>query len=146
MSGFTLMELMIAVTIAAILFALALPSFNNAIANSKLTSNANAMIGSINYARNEAIARNQTVSIGPEGTGWVVRVGLGAEELRRFEPPIDNISITTDLPGLTYEPTGYRPRGSLQDTITICDTKRNIGRLITVEASGSTSIQDLSSC
>ncbi|MDH5432947.1 MAG: GspH/FimT family pseudopilin [Gammaproteobacteria bacterium] len=150
MSGFTLMELMIAVTIAGILFSLAIPSFNNAIANSRLTSNANAMIGAINYARSEAVARGKNVAIVPVGlNSWqVVVVGLSTEELRRFEPPQGDISITTlDFEsGITYQQTGYRPFPSTQGTITICDTKRGLGKLVTVEASGSVSIKDLTSC
>ncbi|HKU17780.1 MAG TPA: GspH/FimT family pseudopilin [Candidatus Saccharimonadales bacterium] len=59
--GFTLVELMVAIAVAAILLVIAVPSFTTAINSNRLTSTANALIGSLNAARMEAVQRNAPV-------------------------------------------------------------------------------------
>jgi len=57
-AGFTLVELLITMAVAAILLVIAVPSFRSLIASNELTTAANEMIGSLNLARMEAIKRN----------------------------------------------------------------------------------------
>jgi type IV fimbrial biogenesis protein FimT len=59
--GFTIVEMMIAVAVAAVLLAIAVPNFTAAINANRLTSTANAMIGSLNAARMAAVQRNTEV-------------------------------------------------------------------------------------
>lgn len=59
--GFTLVEMVITLVVAAILFAVAIPSFNNLINSNRLTTGANTLIGALNTARMEAIKRNGSV-------------------------------------------------------------------------------------
>lgn len=59
--GFTLVELMVTVAVAAILITIAVPSFSNAIASNRLNSAANEIVGALNTARMEAIQRNAGV-------------------------------------------------------------------------------------
>lgn len=56
--GFTIIELMITLTVAAILLAIAIPSFNYLTVSSKLTTTANALVNVLGTARSEAIKRN----------------------------------------------------------------------------------------
>jgi type IV fimbrial biogenesis protein FimT len=56
-AGFTLMELMITVTVAGILMAIAIPNIRNFIRNNLLSSGVNDLLHSINVARTEAIKR-----------------------------------------------------------------------------------------
>lgn len=56
--GFTLIELMITIAVAAVLLVIAVPSFTNIINSNRLTTAANEAVGALNLARMEAIKRN----------------------------------------------------------------------------------------
>lgn len=67
--GFSLLELMITITIAAILLVIAVPSFRDVIHRNQVSSASNALLASLAYARAEAITRGQLVSMCPSSTG-----------------------------------------------------------------------------
>ncbi len=69
--GFTLIELMVTISIAAILMMIAVPSFVAFQRNSELTSAANSLLAALNSARSEAMKRNVNVFIVPaDGSTW----------------------------------------------------------------------------
>lgn len=59
--GFTLIELLVAVTILAIILAVAAPSFQDASVSSKVSDNATRLASTASLARGEAIKRNAMV-------------------------------------------------------------------------------------
>lgn len=61
--GFTLVELMVTVAVAAILVAIAIPSFKNITLSNRLSTTANEVVTAINAARMEAIKRNAPVQV-----------------------------------------------------------------------------------
>lgn len=61
--GFTLVELMVTLAVAAILIGIATPSFTSLMNSNRLSSAANEMVAVIQTARMEAIRRNTTVSV-----------------------------------------------------------------------------------
>ncbi|MEE9552542.1 MAG: GspH/FimT family pseudopilin, partial [Gammaproteobacteria bacterium] len=83
--GFTLIEIMMVVTLAGILAALALPTFGDMLKNNRLTAQANSLIGTMQYARNEAVNRGHNIVIQPlvAGTnwaqGWQVRLDVDSD-------------------------------------------------------------------
>jgi type IV fimbrial biogenesis protein FimT len=90
-AGFTLLELIITVSIAAILMGLGVPSFINTIRTNRLAGATNEMISTFMYARSEAIKRNAQISVckssdgstcasGSAGweTGWITYVPTNA--------------------------------------------------------------------
>lgn len=77
--GFTLIELMVVIAIAAILLTLAGPSFVSAYRNARLNSYTNGMVAAINATRGEAMKRNMFALMQPKdgsdwNTGWIIFV------------------------------------------------------------------------
>lgn len=88
MHGFTLVELMITITVFALMLAIGVPSFQSTIMNNRMTSQINAFVTALNQARSEAVKQNQrvTVCVSTDGStcagagvnnwesGWIVFV------------------------------------------------------------------------
>jgi type IV fimbrial biogenesis protein FimT len=68
--GFTMTELGITVTIAAILAAIAVPSFQGIIATQRARTYASALYATLSKARSEAITLNANVTLQPKAGGW----------------------------------------------------------------------------
>ncbi len=62
-SGYTLMELMVTISIAGILISVAIPSFTSIISSNRLTTYANELVTALNLARSEAIKRGGSVTV-----------------------------------------------------------------------------------
>ncbi len=75
--GFTLVELTIALAIAALLTMLAMPSFSAFLRNGEIRSTTESIVNGLRVARSEAVRRNQTVSFtllaGGGSPTWTVR-------------------------------------------------------------------------
>lgn len=69
--GFTLLELMVSVSIAAILTVMALPAFHAFVLNDRDIAQINSLVASFNYARSEAVKQNLSTGIivCPSGDG-----------------------------------------------------------------------------
>jgi type IV fimbrial biogenesis protein FimT len=65
--GFTLIELMVTIAVAAILVALAVPGFQSVVNGNRLATAANEMVASLQTARMEAIRRNRRVAVCTSG-------------------------------------------------------------------------------
>jgi type IV fimbrial biogenesis protein FimT len=61
--GFTLIELIMTMTVAAILLAIGVPSFLYVTSSNRATSEINGLLGDLQFARGEAIKEGQTVTI-----------------------------------------------------------------------------------
>jgi type IV fimbrial biogenesis protein FimT len=80
--GFTLIEILTSMSIAAIGVALAVPSFTNAIERRQLSAGAEEIGTFLSYAQSEAIKRNEQVTVswytpGGHSTAWCVGVTEG---------------------------------------------------------------------
>ena len=61
--AFTLIELMVTLSVLGVILAIALPNLRDFVVGNRLSANVNAFIGMLSYARSEAIIRNQRVII-----------------------------------------------------------------------------------
>ena len=68
--GFTMIELLVVITIAVILATLAAPSFTTTIARNKTRSVASELYASLSRTRSEALSHNATVSLSAKSGGW----------------------------------------------------------------------------
>jgi len=129
MLGFTIIELMMTLAVAAILITIAIPSFRSMIISNNIITHTNEFVGTISYARSEAIRRGKSVTIckSSSGTacltgggtywdsGWIAHIDLDsdgtvdANEVLRVWPKLPDTytlrsSEFTDL--LRYNPLG----------------------------------------
>lgn len=82
--GFTLVELMITLALAAIVLTLGVPSFNQTIRTNRVATQVNELVTALNLARSEAIHRGTAVTVCASAdqatcsgsndwrTGWIV--------------------------------------------------------------------------
>jgi len=59
--GFTLIELMVLISLAMITLSFGVPSFTSFIKNGRVTTQTNNLVSDINFARSEAVSRGETI-------------------------------------------------------------------------------------
>lgn len=80
--GFTLVEMMVALGVSAILVAIAAPAMRSFIENARIRAASESMQNGLSMARNEAVRLNQRVEFVSQATGWVVRLPGAANPLQ----------------------------------------------------------------
>lgn len=88
--GFTLPELMIVITVLAVMLAAGIPSLAEFVRNQRVKTASFELLSTLVFARSEAITRNATVKVAPVAAnawtaGWTVTDTAGTV-LRTFEP------------------------------------------------------------
>lgn len=63
--GFTLLELMITISVLAIMVGIGIPSFRDMMRRNRLASETNSLIGALAFARSEAVKRGMRVTVCP---------------------------------------------------------------------------------
>ena len=75
-AGFTLIEALITISIAAILASIAIPSFSSMVETNRLNAAASDFLAGLIYTRSEAAKRSQTVSICTSSNGSTCSTSL----------------------------------------------------------------------
>jgi type IV fimbrial biogenesis protein FimT len=169
--GFTMIELLVTVAILAIVTAIGIPGFVEIINDSRLTTNANQLVASLNLARSEAIKRSTKVyvaNIGNQGrnwdNGWLIFIDENTNSI--FDEDTDTLLKT--YPALTNKDTlrvgrninnwiAYKPSGlyetstgRLNDSFRLCtvDEDEKVSRAIIVNSIGRARVtkNNVSSC
>ncbi|HEV8331140.1 MAG TPA: GspH/FimT family pseudopilin [Steroidobacteraceae bacterium] len=145
-TGFTLVEAMMAITIMAILMAIAVPSFKDASLSSQLRASANDLAASVYLARSEALKRNTVVTLcmssngatcaasGGWEQGWIVL--SGAALTAHPAAPTGQRIRAGGITSLSFQPTAV---GATAATFTVCRATPRVGReerVVTIDATG----------
>lgn len=103
-AGFTLVEVLVAMAITAILASLAVPGFQHLIQNNRSTAATNDLVAAINVARSEAVKQGVAVSVCPlESTWWDGETGGWFVERTGTcdSDPSDAMRVWEELPHAT---------------------------------------------
>lgn len=138
-NGFTIVEMMIAITVIAVLTALAIPSLTQFLARNELAGTTNALISGISLARSEAITRSNRVAICPSSNastcnsgrwqdGWLVfiddnanNVRNGGETILQAENGAPDSTVTVASTANLADGFSFNANGALAD-FAIADT------------------------
>lgn len=155
-TGWTVINLLISLSIIAIMASLALPAFNRLAWEQKRVSAVNTLVHTLHLARSEAIKRAEIVVLCPtesSGTcldelgawtnGWMVFVNLDRDQPPRRDPGEPIVYMTATPPGVDIHANRkafiMRPVivRSTNGTVTFCDPSgRMPGRSVIVSYTG----------
>lgn len=109
--GFTMVELMVVITISAILLALAGPSMSRLIANQRVRSTATDLHIALLKTRTEAIKRNMSVMLsatdGSWNAGWTITIpATPLVPPLEIHGPVPSVTVTSSATQVVYRETG----------------------------------------
>jgi len=141
-AGFTLIEALFVVLVLGALTALALPSFRDLVRSQAIKTASFDVFSSLVLARNEAVTRNATVTITPNGgnwaSGWQI-TDAGGAVIRRQDPFPTSVTITGPA-SVNYNGMG-RLTGAISG-FSLVDSGGGFNtRCITVDLSGRPSVK-----
>lgn len=144
-AGFTLLELMITLVVAAVLIGIAAPNMRSFILNNRLTSTADELIRSLQTARTEAtkLQQNVVVCLSSDATtctttgynGWIVFEDTNGDWARQTSEPLiethtfdtANSKLFADNDKLvSYSANGFRTLNGTKTNATamvVCDSR-----------------------
>jgi type IV fimbrial biogenesis protein FimT len=149
--GFTLMELMVVLAIAAAILAFGVPNFKDFQRNNRLTVAANNMLGLVLSSRGEALRRQTSISMCPSanpgsttatcgtGTGWIAFVDtnqtctrISSQELTGSATVDTDVNAAWNGDCITFSSTGFRVVKAGKPAIEhmmFCDSRKNTPRV-----------------
>lgn len=155
--AFTLIEMLVTIAIVAILAAVALPSYQSIISSGEQKAAVTALIGSLHFARSEAVKRSQAVVLCTSSDnenctddtlwsdGWIIFVDAdndsdfssGDEIIKIEQAQGRNVAIST--PSNLEKTFRYRSngQGSTSGLFTVCDSRGSaVAKAISINATG----------
>ena len=160
-TGFTLTELMIALTILGILVAAGLPSLTNLVRDQRIKTATSDVFASLIYARSEAIKRNDRVVLCAANStidgcsnsanwaaGWIVFIDPNSDgvpnavsEILRKNGPLSNVTVSGTATNATYMRDGRLNAVVGNFTVSSPDNASLTKRCIRMDPSGRPNIQ-----
>jgi type IV fimbrial biogenesis protein FimT len=146
-SGFTIIEILFALTILAIMASLAAPSFRDFVAGQRIRAASYDVSSALMLARSEAVKRNATVVLSPQGGNWANGWALvaGAATLARHEA-FSDLAIDGPASDITYTASGRVSAPVTRFAISSAAASTAPRRCIRVELTGMASVYTGSAC
>lgn len=154
LGGFTLIELMVTLAVAAILLAVAIPSYQTMVMNNRQNSVVDAVTSALNYARNSALSGDRSITLCPNGGGAACGAGWNTGWIVTTAPAAPVVVLTTTAlkaGGPTVKTNGgsvsmvFSARGLVNgsDTFVVCDSRGSaFGRAVMVNPVGFVQVSD----
>ena len=160
--GFTLIELMVTLSVLVVVTSVALPSMADFLASNQVVASKTAFAGAVALARTEAAKRGKVVIVqalgdGPVGNefinGWEIVAdddgngvaGANETRVRRATGTQDKVRLSGN-PSLAFRATGALV-GTAAVVYTVCRASGSTkGYSITVTPSGATDVASISTC
>lgn len=109
-AGFTVLELLLAITVASILLGIGVPSYQRFVATQRVKTAVSDLNYTLLYARSEAIKRNAEVVVAPAGDcwqdGWAVTVGSTTLATQTAYPDLSIAAASTPAGSVRYNGEG----------------------------------------
>lgn len=107
--GFTLIELIVTITVLTLLLVLAVPSFRQLMESQRMRASAFDMVADLTLARSEALKRGATVTIAPTtpgdwSSGW--QVTTGTEQIGKKNRLGSGVIFSTAPNSVTFNRSG----------------------------------------
>lgn len=148
-AGFTIIELILAVVILAIVVGIGAPSLQDLVISTRVKNAASDIYSSLIYARSEAIKRSTNVTVTPVSGGWKNgwSVAIGGTTLKQQDAisklKIECPAATNCTQTLTYRRDGRLTGGTISFLVDESSppTPRRVGvRCVTVSVSGQVNV------
>lgn len=141
--GFTLVEMMVTVAVAAILISIAMPSLNQIADSNALKATTRDLVSTINTARSQSISTRTDILVEPAdggwGDGWSITYDNAAAETSQDYLPRDDVTVSRvgSNGAMTFLSRGGLQGGSA--TFSVCHANLEKGRTISVTFLGKVS-------
>ena len=167
--GFTLIELMVTLTVATILITVAVPGFRTIIQNNRVSAQSNDLLTALTLARSEALKRGVQVSVCSSDdqadcdtvpntdweNGWIVFVDdnsdgkkdAGEDIIRVWDGLSGSPTLTGTVNTIQYLPTGLIDPATAQTlTLTPSSCKGKQQRTLSITVVGRASVGEPEDC
>jgi type IV fimbrial biogenesis protein FimT len=133
--GFTLIELMVTLTVMVVMLGIGVPAFKNFMATQRVKSASFDVATALLMARSEAVKRNRAITIAPVGADWAAgwTVKDSATTLMQQEAT-SGMTITASGTPVTYQPTGRVAAAATFDLASTTNTSAR--RCVKVDLTG----------
>jgi len=157
MRGFTLIEIIVVLTVMGILIGIAAPALNAFVHSNRLVAATNDLVADFSLARNEAIKRSRVTGVckssdgasctgaGTWASGWIVFVDTNdsggwsaGDEVIRFHETLAKITVTAAADSVLYNRSGSITAGT--GAYSICSGAIHQTRDVTVSTTGRSNI------
>jgi type IV fimbrial biogenesis protein FimT len=139
--GLTLIELMVVVALLAIVAAIAAPGMRSFAAGMRIKSLANELTSDLLVARSEALKRNASVTVAPNGSGWQAgwSVRTAADLLLQREASHADLQFEAPPALMIFNASGRltTPSGTVRMTVSSSKVQADLAkRCVEVDPSG----------